>query len=117
MEELPVPYININTNTAVSKEKEIAVKTRLGQAISLLPGKSESWLMVGFEPETSLYFRGDGQQRIAFVEVSVYGTINPSAADRLTAAITDILREELDIQQVYINYGEVGIWVFNGSNF
>lgn len=112
-----MPFIKINANTAISKEQETAVKTRLGQAISLLPGKSEQWLMVGFAPETPLYFRGDGSQNIAFVEVSVYGSLSKPAADRLTAAITDILREELAIEQVYIKYGEVEIWGYNGSNF
>lgn len=112
-----MPFININTNVPVDKAQEIAVKTRLGQAVTLLPGKSEQWLMVGFEPETPLYFRGDGEAKIAFVEVSVYGRIARAAADKLTAAITGILREELGIEQVYIKYGEVEIWGFNGSNF
>ncbi len=112
-----MPFINTKTNVSVPKEKEIAVKTRLGQAISLLPGKSEQWLMVGFEPETPLYFRGNGDQKIAFVDVSIYGSASKAACDKLTAAITAILREELDIEQVYIKYGEVEIWGFNGSNF
>ena len=39
-----MPFININTNVSVSKAQETAVKTRLGKAIELIPGKSESWL-------------------------------------------------------------------------
>lgn len=112
-----MPFINTKTNVQISKEKEIAIKTRLGQAISLLPGKSENWLMVGFEPATPLYFRGSGSERIAFVDVSVYGTLSKPACDKLTAEITKILRDELEIEQVYIKYGEVEIWGFNGSNF
>lgn len=112
-----MPFINIKTNVHISKENEIAIKTRLGKAISILPGKSENWLMVGFEPETPLYFRGNGNQKIAFVDVSVYGTLSKSACDKLTSEITGILREELGIEQVYIKYGEVEIWGFNGSNF
>ena len=34
-----MPFINVKTNTAVSKEKEIALKTALGQAITAIPGK------------------------------------------------------------------------------
>lgn len=112
-----MPFINTKTNVPISKEKEIAVKTRLGQAIALLPGKSENWLMVGFEPETPLYFRGSDSENIAFVDVSVYGRLSKPACDKLTAAITEILREELDIHQIYVKYGEVEIWGFNGSNF
>lgn len=51
-----MPFINTKTNIKISNEKEIAIKERLGQAIAVIPGKSESWLMVGFEDEYSLYF-------------------------------------------------------------
>ena len=74
-----MPFININTNVSVSKAQETAVKTRLGKAIELIPGKSESWLMVGFEPERPMYFRGIDSGRIAFVEVSVYGSVSRPA--------------------------------------
>ena len=65
-----MPFININTNVSVSKEQEVAVKTRLGKAIELIPGKSESWLMVGFEGEHPLYFRGSDSERIASLPFS-----------------------------------------------
>lgn len=112
-----MPFININTNVLVSKEQEVAVKSRLGKAIELIPGKSENWLMVGFEPERPLYFRGSDSERIAFVEVSVYGRISRPAADQLTSAITAILEQELAIGQSYIKYEEAEIWGWNGSNF
>lgn len=46
-----MPFINVKTNAAVPYEKETAIKSALGQAITAIPGKSESWLMVGIEPE------------------------------------------------------------------
>ena len=57
-----MPFINNKTNVPISKAQEISVKEKLGQAISLLPGKSENWLMVGFEPECPLYFRGSDKE-------------------------------------------------------
>ena len=45
-----MPFINSKISTPISIEQEQALKTRLGQAISIVPGKSESWLMLGFEP-------------------------------------------------------------------
>ena len=53
-----MPFINSKISTSVSAEQEQALKTRLGQAISIVPGKSENWLMLGFEPNYNLYFRG-----------------------------------------------------------
>lgn len=112
-----MPFININTNTAISRQQEEAVKSRLGKAIELIPGKSENWLMVGFEPERPLYFRGSCSEKIAFVEVSVYGSVSRSAADALTAAIHEILAQELGIEQSYIKYEEAETWGWNGRNF
>ena len=41
-----MPFISTKTNVTVTKEKETQLKERLGQAISIIPGKSESWLML-----------------------------------------------------------------------
>ena len=56
-----MPFINSKISTPISIEQEQALKTRLGQAISIVPGKSESWLMLGFEPNYNLYFRGSNR--------------------------------------------------------
>ena len=43
-----MPFINSKISVTVTNEQEQEIKTRLGQAIQTIPGKSESWLMVGF---------------------------------------------------------------------
>ncbi|MCM1283556.1 MAG: phenylpyruvate tautomerase MIF-related protein [Muribaculaceae bacterium] len=114
-----MPFINSKISTPLSKVQETAIKEQLGKAIELIPGKSESWLMVGFEPESSLYFRGDNSQPIAFVEVSVYGAENPDAFSSLTGKICDIYAEVLGIARdhIYVKYQAVDNWGWNGSNF
>ncbi|MGN0621799.1 MAG: phenylpyruvate tautomerase MIF-related protein [Porcipelethomonas sp.] len=113
-----MPFINVRTNTSVPAEKETAIKSALGQAITAIPGKSESWLMVGIEPEHILYFKGDNAPA-AMVEVSVYGQANPSAFTSLTAKICTILNEQLSIEQsrIYVKYTATQDWGWNGSNF
>jgi phenylpyruvate tautomerase PptA (4-oxalocrotonate tautomerase family) len=114
-----MPYINTKTNIVITKDKENSIKEKLGKAIELIPGKSESWLMVGFEDQCSLYFKGKGDQAIAFVEVKLFGSASSGAFDKLTSAITNILKEELNIapNQIYVKYEEVSNWGWNGSNF
>jgi len=73
-----MPFINIKTNAAVSADKEESIKTAMGQAITAIPGKSESWLMVGIEPEYKLWFKGTSDPA-AMVQVSIYGTADRSA--------------------------------------
>ena len=73
-----MPFIDSKVSVKVTKEQEKELKTRLGQAISLIPGKSEQWLMTGFQDEYHLYFRGDDSEPVAFIEVRVLG--NPDKA-------------------------------------
>jgi len=113
-----MPFINVKTNTAVPADKETAIKAALGQAITAVPGKSESWLMVGIEPEKILYFKGDNAPA-AMVEVSVFGSSNSAAFNKLTDSICNILNKELSIDRsrVYVKYECTHDWGWNGSNF
>ena len=114
-----MPFINSKVSVAMSKEKKDAVKAKLGEAISLIPGKSENWLMVGFEDSYDLYFQGNQDGETAFVEVKVFGSASPDVFSKMTGAICDIYQEELGIPQnrIYVKYEEVKNWGWNGSNF
>ena len=114
-----MPCIQTKVNVKITEEKEKALKSRFGKAIEILPGKSESWLMLSFEDECRLYFKGENEQGIAFVEVKIYGKANSDAYSKLTAAITKILNEELNISPscIYVKYEEVANWGWNGNNF
>ncbi len=112
-----MPFINVKTNTAVSKNKEAAIKSALGEAITTIPGKSETWLMVGIEPEYTLYFQGTDEPA-AMVEVSVYGSVPSSATNALTGKISSIISDELSISpsRIYVKYSQTPDWGWNGSN-
>lgn len=114
-----MPFINSKISVKITQEQEEELKSRLGQAITILPGKSESWLMTGFEDEYHLYFRGDNSAPIAFVEVSVFGGEDPQAFTNLTAEIAKIFGEVLGIEadHIYVKYNATTNWGWNGSNF
>ena len=54
-----MPFIDSKISKKITEEEEVELKTLLGQAITAIPGKSENWLMTGFEDGYHLYFRGD----------------------------------------------------------
>lgn len=113
-----MPFIDSKVSVSVSEEQERELKTRLGQIISLIPGKSESWLMTGFQDNYHLYFRGDNSQPIAFIEVKVFGKNNPAAFEAMTAEICKIFGDVLGIapDHIYIKYEAVSEWGWNGGN-
>lgn len=114
-----MPFINTKTNVSITSEKEKNLKTKLGQAISIIRGKSESWLMLNFEDNSRLYFRGDGDTPCAFIEVKIYGSASSQEYNDLTDKITEIISSELDISpsQIYVKYEEVEYWGYSGHNF
>lgn len=114
-----MPFINSKISIKITKEQEAVIKNRLGRAIALIPGKSESWLMVGFEDGYRLYFKGQEYEKLVFVEVQIFGDASKTALNSLTAELCNIYNEELGIEKdkIYIKYSLVDNWGWNGSNF
>ena len=114
-----MPFINTKVNVSISEEQETEIKTALGKAISCIRGKSESWLMLNFEDDCRLYFKGDKITPSAFVEVKIYGSASAEEYDNLTAKITEIISSVLNIQpgQIYVKYEEIEHWGYSGHNF
>lgn len=113
-----MPYIRTRTNTEITKDKEIIIKERLGEAIRLL-GKSEDWLMLDFDSNCKMYFAGNENELMAYVDVKIYGHKSNDEFNNMTREITDIISSELLIMpdHIYVSYGEYDNWGWNGSNF
>ena len=113
-----MPFINTKTTASISKEAEAALKTKLGKAITCL-GKGEQWLMLNFEDNCRMYFKGDNSKELAFVDVALFGKASDGQYDNMTEAVCNIISETLNIAPdcIYVIYEEVSHWGYNGFNF
>ncbi|EFA23397.1 phenylpyruvate tautomerase MIF-related protein [Bifidobacterium gallicum] len=114
-----MPVIHTHVSVKTTKEQREALKSIYGQAITAVPGKSESWLMCPFEDEMPIYFAGDDAPA-AYIEVNVFGNkVDRSAWEKLTAEIMQGLHDVLGINEdrTYIRYTATLDWGWNGSNF
>ena len=111
-----MPYIATTSNVSISARRREIIKERFGKAIELIPDKTEDWLMLSFRDNVQMYFRGEDDP-CAICQVKLFGTADENAYANLTEALTDILREELDIDpdRIYITYDEVTTWGWNGG--
>jgi len=114
-----MPYINSTITVKLTQEKEEIIKSKLGQIITEIPGKSEKALMVSFNDNHTLYFRGDKQDKAAFVEVKIFGTAERKYKEVITSRICSLFEEELSIAQdnIYIVFDEIKDWGGNGRMF
>lgn len=114
-----MPFINSKVSVSLDDKKRETLKTELGKAIEIFPGKSEHWLMLNFEDNCSLYFQGDNSKPVAFIEVKVFGKITADSAEKMTKTLCDLFQKELAIpkDRIYVKYEEVNFWGWNGANF
>lgn len=114
-----MPYINSTLTVKLTEEKKEAIKAKLGEIIAEIPGKSEEWLMVAFNDEKSMYFRGDKKEKAGFVEVKIFGTAQRENKEAITNRICELYEEELDISKknLFVVIEEVKDWGWNGSMF
>lgn len=113
-----MPFINVKTSTSLTEEKRIAVKTALGESISVM-GKGETYLMVGFEEDVPLYFGGEKQEKCAFVDIKVFGDVDPDQAGQMTGLVCRTMEMVLGIpaDKTYVTYQGISDWGWNGTNF
>ena len=113
-----MPYISLKTNTAIPEQTGKNLEKRLGQAISLIPGKSEKWLMLSLEGSVCMAFAGR-EDPCCMVQVDTYGKVEDRDASALTSSICTMVQEELHVgpDRTYVAYRSTGQWGWNGENF
>ena len=113
-----MPYIDTKTTEKIGEEQKRELIARFGEAIAIIPGKSEGWLMLNFTDSADMAFSGKAGN-CAMVNVKIFGKSSAEAYSRLTAKICDIMNEVLALprDRVYVQYDECDIWGYNGENF
>jgi len=114
-----MPYIHSVVSVKMSPEQKGAVKSKLGQAINEMPGKSEEMLMIALQDEQTMYFRGKPKEKAAFVELKMLYTQSLQAKEDFTRKVCDIYLQELGIpgEEIFVAFTETekGNWGWNGK--
>ena len=114
-----MPFINVKTNVQLDNAEKIKIQEKLSKAISLIPGKSDSYLMCAVEDSISMMFHRDSNINLAFVEVKLLGSSTKEAYANLTAEICNILENEANVKgcNCYVKFEEVTHWGMDGFMF
>jgi len=114
-----MPYINSKLTVKLSEQDKEHLKSQMGEIITAIPGKSEEWLMVSFDDNETIYFRGKKMEKAAFIEVKIFGTTEREYKNKVTDLICCLYETELNIPKdsIYITFSEVSDWGFNGELF
>ena len=106
-----MPFIRCTTNQQYSDELKSAFKSKCGQLISIIPGKSEDGLMVMIEDGQNMLFRGKDLPCMK-VSVEMYTSARyddkKNFAEALLKAIVEMTGIPYD--NIYMNFSEFDIW-------
>ena len=113
-----MPFIDCKISRKLNDTQKDRLKSELGKKISLMH-KPESYLMVGICDGYDLYFAGKKLENGAYIGVKLFGKPSAGDCERMTAAVCNVLSDELGIDgsAVYVTYQGITDWGFDGSNF
>ncbi len=114
-----MPFIDTRVSCPLTADAEARLKARMGEAIRLLRGKTEDYLMLAFRDNVRLWFQGSNAAPTAMVEVSVFGEVTHADCNALTERLTELLNEELRIprDRIYVKYTTTREWGWQGEQF
>lgn len=116
-----MPVIHTYSSTPIPEAARESLKATYGEAIALVPGKSEQWLMCLFDENVPAYHAGTCDEPVAYVTVDVFARtpVARSVWEAMTPVICDALHDQLGVDpaRVYIKYGESTNFGWNGMNF
>lgn len=114
-----MPFVGSKVSKSVTKRQEIKLKEGLGQAIALVPGKSEKYLMTEFEDNCHLYFQGRNDKPIAYIEAALFGNEMHYGYDNFVKYVTKLYNETLNIptENIFIRFEDIPDWAEAGMNF
>lgn len=111
-----MPFVKVKVSCSLSMEQEFELKAKIGEAIGLIPGKSEDYLLLEFEDNCRLWLRVSKAEPIAYIEAAIFGNEPHYGYDAFTAAVTEAVAAVLPIrpENIYIKYEDITAWGVQG---
>lgn len=112
-----MPYINIRLSKEVTAQQKEQLKSKIGEIITLIPGKTEEVTMVDISGGNSLYLGGRSLENGAFVDVRLKGKAEFKPKALFTEAVFKTLKELFDSsdKDIYLNITEFENWGYRGN--
>jgi hypothetical protein len=111
-----MPYIQVTIGQKLSEMERETLKTELGRLITIIPGKTESGLIVSIQDGGSLYMGGDAAPAV-YIDLRVYTRADPEAKKRFARELFASITRQFNIPAArqYLSIGEYDHWGYDGE--
>ena len=114
-----MPYIEVKIAKQASRKQERILTDKLGEAITLLPGKTVNGLMVSISSDEHIYKGGEFLEFGAYVNIVLKSGPSREECEKLNEAVFKIMEEDLRIprENVYVTFHLCDHFGVNGKIF
>jgi len=111
-----MPYIDVNISIKLSDHQKDDLKSKLGELITIIPGKTENVLMIGINDGYTMYFSGQKKEKLAFLNVKLYKQSEYEYKNELTKRIFELFEKEYGItgDNIFMTFDEYESWATRG---
>lgn len=111
-----MPYIEVNISKKLSDQEKDVLKAKLGELITILPGKSEDVLMIGISDGYTIYFSGQKKEKVAYLNVNLYKESEFEYKAEFTKKVFGFFEKEYGVtgDNLFMTFREYGCWGFKG---
>ena len=88
-----MPFFKAKINFSLDAEQEINLKTELGKAVQNNFGYSAEYLLAIFEENQKIYLRDEKTEKIAYIEVEVFGNKFHAGYKNFSHVVTIIFKK------------------------
>ena len=114
-----MPFVQAKLTVKLNESQKESLHSKIEKIIMKDLSKPLNYIMVGIEDNYCLYLAGKKLSSGAMISIQHYGGASERAYDQITAKLSSVLKDELNIDPagIYITYQRIDNWGFNGSNF
>ncbi|MDR1826949.1 MAG: hypothetical protein LBR29_01320 [Methylobacteriaceae bacterium] len=111
-----MPFISVTTSRNISSEQAERIKTGLGKRISIIPGKSETSLMIHLCGAGTMYFGGE-EKPCVHMNVLLFRKADKEAKGKFCEESIAFVAEILDVpvEDVFLTLSEYDSWGSRGT--
>lgn len=112
-----MPYIDVSISKKLMDEEKDSLKSKLGELITIIPGKTEKVLMVGINDGYTMYFSGEKKENIAFINVKLFKESGFEYKAEFSKKVFELFQTEYGIpsDSIFMNFDEYNSWASRGE--
>ncbi|MCL2125408.1 MAG: hypothetical protein FWH33_05405 [Oscillospiraceae bacterium] len=107
-----MPYIRLSVTQKLTPEKREELVTAIGEALSIIPGKSGRFLISDVEDGKTMYLGSNQQEDMVFADVRYHGNYEYKIKSDFTVAMFNAMNRVLGTSKdrMWLNITEFNTW-------